>query len=153
MKRIMKRKAWTILLGLGVLTMAAISAAPVRAQYTDVKEKPPMYSYVGNWNIPRGQWADMDKANAAAQPALDKALANGTIVGYGNDQVLVHIPDGATHDEWWSALSMAGLMRVLEQFYKNGSSTSPVLASATKHWDHIFVSRHYNWHSGSWNDV
>src|ERR1700747_1557186 len=98
-----------------------------------------MFHYVGNGNIPRGQWADMDKDNAGDQPTLDKAVANGTIVGSGNDQVLVHTRDGATHDEWWSAMSMAGLMRVLEQFYKNGSSTSPVLASATKHWDHIFV--------------
>jgi hypothetical protein len=153
MKRIIKRKAWTILLGLGVLTMAAISAAPVRAQSTDVKEKPPMYSYVGNWNIPRGQWADMEKANAGDQPILQKALTDGTLVGYGNDQTLVHQPEGSTHDEWWSATTMAGLLKVLEEFYKNGSSTSPVLASATKHWDHIFVSRHYNWHSGSWKDV
>jgi hypothetical protein len=27
------------------------------------------------------------------------------------------------------------------------------LSSATKHWDNIFVSRYYNWHSGSWKDV
>jgi hypothetical protein len=38
---------------------------------------------------------------------------------------------------------------VLDQFYKSGSATSPVLQSATKHWDSIWVSRHYNWHSGS----
>ena len=63
---------------------------------------------------------------------------------------LVHQPDGATHDDWWSAMSMAGLLNVLDQFYKNGSSTSTVLDSATKHWDDIFVSRYYNWHAGTW---
>ena len=47
-------------------------------------------------------------------------------------------------------MSMAGLMNVLDQFYKSGSSVSPVLSSSTKHADYIFVSRHYNWHSGSW---
>jgi hypothetical protein len=108
---------------------------------------------VGNWNIPRAQWADMDKSNADSRVILGKALANGTIVGYGNDFNLVHQPDGSTHDEWWSAMSMAGILNVLDQFYKSGTSTSSVLASATKHWDSIYVSRHYNWHSGSWKDV
>jgi hypothetical protein len=115
----------------------------------EMKEKPPMYSYVGFWNIPRAHWADMEKADAANQSVLDKAMADGTIIGYGADVSLVHQPDGATHDNWWSAMSMAGLMNVLDKFYKNGSSTSSVLASATKHWDGIMVSRYYGWHSGS----
>jgi hypothetical protein len=116
----------------------------------EVKEKPPMYSYVGFWNIPRAQWAEMDKSRAADQPVLDKALSSGTIVAYGDDTNLVHQPDGPTHDDWWSAMSMAGLLNVLDQFYKNGSSTSTVLSTATKHWDGIFVSRYYNWHAGTW---
>jgi hypothetical protein len=129
--------------------MIAAWAAPALAQ-DEPKEKPPMYSYVGNWNIPRAQWADMDKASAANEKVLQKAMADGTIVGYGNDMNLVHTPDGDTHDDWWSAMSMAGILNVLDKFYKSGSSTSPVLASATKHWDNIFVSRYYNWHSGSY---
>jgi hypothetical protein len=48
---------------------------------------------------------------------------------------------------------MAGLLNVLDQFYKSGSTSSPVLESATKHSDSIFVSRYYNWHSGSWKDL
>jgi len=126
---------------------------PAGAQTSEVKEKPPMYSYIGFWNIPRAQRADMEKATAADQKIMEKAIANGTIVGYGNDVTLVHQPDGATHDGWWSAMSMAGVLNVLEQFYKSGNATSPVLASATKHWDSIYVSRYYNWHSGSWKDV
>jgi len=119
----------------------------------EVKEKPPMYSYVGFWTIPRAQWGEMAKNDVADQKILDKAMANGTIVGYGNDLNLVHQLDGPTHDNWWSATSMAGLLNVLDQFYKSGNATSPVLASATKHWDNITVSRHYNWHSGSWKDL
>lgn len=42
---------------------------------------------------------------------------------------------------------------MLEQFYASGSPTSPVLASATKHSDNIYVSRYYNWHPGSWKGV
>jgi hypothetical protein len=130
-----------------------MSAAASRGQSSEVKEKPPMYSYIGNWTIPRAQWADMEKADAANRAALDKAFANGTIVAYGSDVNLVHQPDASTHDEWWSAMSLAGVLNILEQFYKSGSTTNPVLSSATKHWDNIYVSRYYNWQSGSWKDV
>jgi len=131
------------------LAMAAVWAVPAGAQMSEVKEKPRMYSYVSLWNIPRAQWAEMGKADASDQKILEKAMANGTIVGYGNDVNLVHQPDGFTHDDWWSAMSMAGLLNVLDQFYKSGTPTSPVLASATKHADAIYVSRFYNWRSGS----
>jgi len=149
----MNRKLGRVLAGLWALAMAAVWAAPAGAQTPEVKEKPPMYSYIGFWNIPRAQWADMDKNEAADQKILEKAIANGTIVGYGNDVNLIHQPDGATHDDWWSAMSTAGVLNVLEQFYKSGTPTSPVLAGATKHWDSLYVSRYYNWHSGSWKGV
>lgn len=139
--------------GVCLLGLAAVWALPVAAQTSEVKEKPPMYSYIGDWAIPRAQWADMEKAREANQKTMEKALASGTIVGYGDDINVVHQADGPTHDEWWSAMSMAGLLNILEQFYKSGSSTTPVLASATKHWDSIYVSRFYNWHSGSWKDA
>ena len=134
------------------LAMAEALAVPAGAQ-SDVKEKPRMYTYVGYWNIPRAQWGEMEKANAADQKTLEKALAGGTIVGYGADTNLIHQADGATHDQFWSATSMAGVLNLLDQFYKSGSATTPVLAGATKHWDSILVSRYYNWHSGSYKDV
>jgi hypothetical protein len=149
----MKGRAGRVLAALCAVAMAALWVAPVCAQMSAVKEKPPMYSYVGFWNIPRAQWAEMAKADAADQAILEKAMAGGTLVGYGNDVNLVHQPDGETHDEWWSSMSMAGLLNVLDQFYKSGSATTPVLASATKHWDSIYVSRNYNWRAGSWKDV
>jgi len=149
----MNGKLWKAFALVCALAMAALLATPARAQTSEVKEKPRMYSYIGFWNIPRTQWGDMAKADAADEKIVQKALADGTIVGYGFDVSLIHQPDGATHDEWWSAMSMAGLLNVLDQYYKSGSTTSPVLASATKHWDNIYVSRYYNWHSGSWKDV
>jgi len=130
----------------------AASALPACAQ-DEPKEKPPMYSYVGFWNIPRGQWAEMDKNTAAEQKILDKAVADGAIVAYGNDLNLVHTMEGATHDNWWSAMSMAAVLNVLDKFYKSGTPTSPVLASATKHGDGIFVSRYYNWRPGTYKNV
>lgn len=134
------------------LALTALATLPALAQ-SEVKEKPPMYSYVGVWNIPRPQWGEMEKDNAANQKVLEKALANGTIIAYGEDLNLIHQPDGWTHDEWWSSMSMAGLLNVLDQFYQSGSATSSVLSSATRHEDSIYVSRYYNWHSGSWKGV
>jgi hypothetical protein len=134
------------------LAMVAASAAEACAQ-DEPKEKPPMYSYVGFWNIPRAQWAEMDKNTALDQKTLDKALADGTIVGYGSDLNLVHTADGATHDDWWSAMSVAAMLNVLDKFYKSGTPTSPVLASATKHSDGIFVSRYYNWRPGTYKNA
>jgi len=149
----MNRKMWGVFAAVCALAMFAICVAPASAQMAEVKEKPPMYSYVGDWTLPRAQWAEMEKSYVADQKILDKAMANGTIVGYGNDVNLVHQPDGPTHDDWWSAMSLAGLLNVLDQFYKAGTPTSPVLASATRHSDGIYVSRYYNWHAGSWKDV
>jgi hypothetical protein len=98
--------------GLCALGMAAVIAAS--AQTSEVKEKPPMYSYVSNWVIPRAQWSDMAKADEADRSALEKDLANGTIVGFGSDLNMVHTSDGPTHDDWWSAMSLAGVLNVLE---------------------------------------
>jgi len=130
------------------LAMSAGSGVPARAQ-EGPKEKPPMYSYEASWVIPRAQWAEMEKSANSNASILEKALADGTLVGYGSDTNEVHQPDGPTHDSWWSSMSMAGLLNVLGKFAQSGSSTSPVLASATKHWDSITVSRYYNWHSGA----
>jgi hypothetical protein len=94
----MNRKLWTIFAGVCPLAIVAASAAPACAQ-DEPKEKPPMYSYVAFSNIPRAQWADMDKNNAADQKILEKALADGSVVGYGYDLTLVHTPDGTTHDD------------------------------------------------------
>lgn len=149
----MNKKWWGILASLCAMALCTVGTEPARAQTSEVKEKPPMYSYVGFWNLPRTQWADMEKQTAANQKNMDKAVADGTLVGYGSDINLVHQPDGFTHDSWWSSMSMAGLLSVLDQAYKSGSATSPVFASATKHADGIFVSRYYNWHAGSWKDL
>jgi hypothetical protein len=100
----MNKRLRRILAGMCALATAAVLASPARAQMSESKEKPAMYTYVGNWAIPRAQWAEMEKNNAADQKILDKALASGTIVAYGNDVNLVHHVDGMTHDDWWSSM-------------------------------------------------
>jgi len=135
--------------GLAVLGMAATLAG---AQTVEVKENPPLYRYVSYWTFPRAHWADVDKDNATGnQKILAPALADGTLVGYGDDENQVHSAEGFTHDNWWQAKSIAGLMKVLEAFHKGGGSSSPLLVSSTKHWDQIYISSFYNWKAGSWN--
>lgn len=150
----MNQNRWSYVASVLALTAAAaLSSAPASAQTMEMKEKPPMYSYVADWSIPRAQWAEMAKSDAADEKLMEKAFASGTIVAYGNDMNLIHQPDQATHDGWWSAMSMAGVLNVLDQAYTSGSATAPVLSTATKHWDNLYVSRYYNWHSGSWKGV
>jgi len=138
---------------LAAASMAAsmiIGAGTAMAQAAEVKEKPPMYSYLANWNVPRAQWAEMEKSNANAEKVTASALAKGTLVGYGNDMTIVHTEEGYTHDDWWSSMSMAGVMNVLDEMFKSGNATSSALESATRHSDGIYVSRHYNWHPGTY---
>ena len=147
----MNKQLGRVTLVVCVLALGAL-ATSASAQTSEVKEKPPLYSYVADWQIPRAQWGELEKSYAANQKILDKAMASGTIVAYGNDEALVHQGDGITHDNWWSAMSMAGLINVLEQFYQTGNATTPVLNSATKHEDFIFVSHYYNWHPGAFKN-
>jgi hypothetical protein len=145
----MNRKLQNIFAGLCVLALSALACA----QTPEVKEKPPMYSYISFWTLPRAQWPELEKSHAADQKILDKALSSGAIVAYGYDSNLIHQAEGSTHDDWWSAMSMAGVLNVLDQFYKSGATASPVLVSATKHSDAIFVTHFYNWHAGAYKDA
>ena len=145
----MKNRYSGFLSGLcAVAVLGGIGTSAVYAQAMEVKEKPPLYTYFANWQVPRARWGDMEKAAAADQKLLDQAVAGGTLVGYGDDSNLVHQPDGPTHDNWWQALSMAGVLDVLESISKG--VPPPVLAAATKHSDAIYVSRFYNWHAGNY---
>lgn len=143
----MKTICLRALASLCLMAVLAIPAAPAGAQAADVKEKPRLYTYVASWAIPRARWEDFEKSNGSGQKTMDQALAGGTILGYGNGTTAVHTADGPTHNNWWIANSMAGVLTVLDDLHKAGSS--PVLLSATKHWDNIYVSRFYGWHPGT----
>jgi len=147
----MTRSVWRVIAGVAALAALSTALAPALAQTAEVKERPRLYTYEAFWTIPRAHWGDVAKENASNQKILASALADGTLVGYGDDETLVHTADGATHDDWWQAHSMAGLMKVLDAFYKSGSTTSsPAIMSATKHWDAVYVSRFYDWKPGTW---
>jgi hypothetical protein len=90
---------------------------------------------------------------AGGNPALDKAYADGAIIGYGHDKNLVHSVDGWTHDTWWSATSIAGLMKALSAVSATDMPNSAAMTSASKHWDEVLESHYYNWKPGSYTDA
>jgi hypothetical protein len=149
----MSERLWCVFTGLCSLLVLTVCVAPAGAQMPEVKPKPAMYSYVANWQFPRASFADVDKMLAGGNPALDKAYADGAIIGYGHDKNLVHSVDGWTHDTWWSATSIAGLMKALSAVSATDMPNSAAMTSASKHWDEVLESHYYNWKPGSYTDA
>ncbi len=142
----MRKNLWTVCAGLAGL--AALLAPGNAAQAQEMKEKPPLYTYVANWQFMRGSWGDAEKSLGALDGMMQKAMSDGTIVGYGDDMNLVHQMDAETHDNWWAATSLAGVVKVLNQLHDSSSESSPAL-NAARHWDEIYVSHYYNWKPGA----
>jgi hypothetical protein len=118
--------------------MSVIAAAPVGAQTAEIKAKPPMYSYIAIWSIPKDQWKARENQAAAAKKILDEAVAKGTIVSYGYD-------GNPLHDTFWLAMSKAGLESVRDQFQKIGITPVPAKAGAAVPPVSILISRYYDW--------
>ena len=57
----------------------------------------PIFTYVDEWAVPRAQWAEMAKFNSTSKVILDRLVADGTIIGYGNYENRVHSDRGFTH--------------------------------------------------------
>lgn len=140
------RRATLVACALGIVGCMAIAA---HADEGGDGKKPPMYTLYSTWAIPRAKWADMAKANGTDKVS-ERALAAGTIVGYGNDETIVHQEDGVTHDAWLSAMSMAAILNTLSDVMQTGATTTSVFQSATKHADYLVESRYYHWKTGSW---
>jgi hypothetical protein len=138
----------TIAVLFGVAAALNLGPSSIDAQTVDVKEKPAMYTYYSQWDIPRAKWADMEKTRIG--PSMARPMSSGVLVGYGDDSTVVHTADGYTHDGWFSSMSMAGLLDTLAGIMQGGSATVPVLAGSTKHADQILSSRYYAWKSGTY---
>jgi len=144
----MHKRCWSVCAGLCGLAALVVAAIPGTAQTQEIKAKPALYSYVANWQFPRANWPDAVKALEPVNDVMQKAQANGDIVAYGSDVNLVHQPDAETHDNWWSSITLAGLIKTLNQLHASGDAASPTM-NAAKHWDEVYVSHYYNWKAGS----
>lgn len=143
-----------VLAGLFLLACSASLAAakggtsPAQAAAT---EKAPVYTYVSEWTVPRAMWADYKKEDDADVDAMKKGVADGTLISFGTFAVLNHQEGEPTHGSWFSATSMANLMKFLEGLRNAPGATAPVLA-ASKHWDYIVSSTIHNGHAGTFTN-
>jgi hypothetical protein len=133
-----------------MLALTGLHGGSAAAQ-SAAAEKPAVYTYVAEWAVPRAMWAEYQKQEDGELDAMKKAVADGTIVSFGEFAVLNHQEGAPTHGSWFSATSMANLMKVLEARRSVPAATSPVLA-ASKHWDYILSSTNHNGHSGTFTN-
>jgi len=131
--------------------LAMLWSGTARTQST-ADEKPVMYTYVSEWAIPRAMWTDYQKLESSETDAMSKSLADGSIVAYGSFSILNHQEGAPTHGSWFSATSMANLIKVLEGVRSTPDATGPIFA-ASKHWDYVLQSRDYNAHSGTFKNA
>jgi hypothetical protein len=120
-----------------------VTAAPSLAQNAG-PQKPPVYTYVAQWAVPRAQWPDMTKADELDRPVLDKLVADGTLLGYGAYTNLIHQEGEPTHGTWFTAGSEGNLLKALEMIYAQPGLVNAPVQAASKHWDQILTSSIYN---------
>src|SRR5215475_6304388 len=114
-------------------------------------EKPAVYTFVMEWDVPRAMWPDYEKQMATTGETLKKSVEDGTLLGYGMFSTVAHQDGQANHGTWITASSVANLMKVLDVLRASPTSTSPVV-SASKHWDYLVSSRDYAAHSGTFTN-
>lgn len=134
-----------------VAAILITAAAPGAKGQSMAAEKPAVYTYVSEWAVPRAMWADFKKEDDVDVESMKKAMAEGTIVSYGTFAVLNHQEGAPTHGSWFTATSMANLMKFLEGLRSAPGATAPVLA-ASKHWDYILSSTEHNGHAGTFTN-
>ncbi len=141
-----KRTIWGACLLTLCLALATIG--PAQAQ-TAAKSKPPVYTYVATWDVPRAQWGDMAKLDEQDKPLLDKLVADGTLIGYGAYYNLIHQEGEPTHGSWFTATSEGNLLKALEAIYAQPASIGAAVQGASKHWDQILTGDIYNSKAGA----
>jgi hypothetical protein len=141
-----KRTTWGVCLL--ILCLALGLVGPLQAQMA-AKSKPPVYTYVATWDVPRAQWGDMVKLDEQDKPLLDKLVADGTLVGYGAYTNLIHQEGEPTHGTWFTATSEGNLLKALEAIYAQPASVGAPVQGASKHWDQILTGDLYNAKAGA----
>jgi hypothetical protein len=128
----MRNRGFAILAVVSALSLSALAtAAPAAQEQTH-------YTFVSFWAVPRAQWTDFEKAQDQTNAALERLVADGTLVAWGSSAALVHTEDGYTHSNWFVSTSQAGIVKTLEAL--RTLSRTPALASATKHMDFMLHS-------------
>ena len=123
------------------LILAAAFARPARAQAQSSAADQAVYTYVAEWAVPRTDWPQIEKFYKDAVPTLNKLVADGTIVGWGNARNWIHEDGGFTHESWVTATSFAGIQKALAAV--RDAIPQPAAFAASKHADELLRSPLY----------
>jgi hypothetical protein len=122
-----------------VVTLLVFSAPAALSQTGQAQ---PVYTYVSQFQVPRANWPQWaEDAEKTTNPIFRRLMADGTIIGWANFETIVHTPEGMTHGASWSATSLAGITRVLDELRKLGPQPGQI--AATKHEDFLMRSTMY----------
>ena len=124
------------LAGTGILSLAFL-AAPAVAQDQGY------FTYVSFWAVPRNDWAAFEKQEKSSDATMQRLVAEGTLVAWGDEAARVHQEDGYTHAEWFTATNRANLLKALEVEW--ASATNAAYVATTKHSDLLL---HTLYHGG-----
>ncbi len=142
-------------IGLGVIfcfCMAMVMGIGERKALAQMAaDKPTVYTFVMEWDVPRAMWGDYEKQMATTGDTLKKAVDDGTLASYGMFATVTHQEGSANHGTWMTSSSIANLMKVLDVLRASPASTSPVV-SASKHWDYLLSSNEYAAHPGTFTN-
>jgi hypothetical protein len=123
----LKRTCIVLVFAFALALGTALIATPTGAQDQTY------YTYVSEWNVPRGQWGAFEKERDQQNATLQNLVADGTIVAWGSDANYVHTEDGYTHEGFFIATSRAGILKALETL--RPPATGGSYTSVTKHKD------------------
>ncbi len=117
-----------------IMFVVALLLFNAPAGLSQMEQAQPLYTYVSQFQVPRADWAQFAQdSEKATNPIFERLLTDGTIIGWGNFENIVHTPEGMTHGSWWSATSLAGITHVLDELRKVGPRPGQI--AATKHED------------------
>jgi hypothetical protein len=125
----LKRSFAMLALAVAFTLGLSIQAPPAQAQDQTY------FTYVSEWAVPRSQWAAFEKESAQSNSAMQRLVADGTIIAWGNGSNYVHTEDGNTHVDWFTATSRAGILKALDTL--RPSATGGSYTSVTKHRDYF----------------
>lgn len=112
------------------VTMLGPAGLIVRAAAQDQTN----FTYVSQWTVPRAEWANFEKQEMQDDATMQKLVANGTIIDFGDARTSVHTEDGYSYANWFTATSRDNILKALEEL-SGSASTTPALISASKHSD------------------
>lgn len=130
---------------------AVLGIGEQKASAQMAAEKPTVYTFVMEWDVPRAMWGDYEKQMATTSETLKKSVDDGTLISYGMFATVTHQEGAPNHGTWINASSIASLMKVLDVLRASPTSTSPVV-SASKHSDYLVSSKDYAAHSGTFTN-